>query len=290
MRAFSRLVFAYVILASLPASADSLTRLWVSGKGVDRPDCGALASPCRQIKYALDNNLVSAGGEIDVLDPAGFAPFWIKFKVSIINDGVGAASVQQMAAGGASAITISIGANDTVYLRGFSLEGANVFSDGVNIGSLGAVVIERFVVQNFQAGVTRSVLSGVSTLTVADSTFVGNDTGVFIQGIGIGTGNAYGLVRNSSFVKNSTGIRANASGGNAAVTIDNCAAHQNGTGNAATGSPQSSVRLSRSLATDNTSGISLSNGAVALSFGDNRIYGNLLDVDPPGAIPVISTR
>ena len=45
-------------------------RTWISGKGVDQAGCGPVATPCRTLQYAHDNT--NAGGEINVLDPAGY--------------------------------------------------------------------------------------------------------------------------------------------------------------------------------------------------------------------------
>src|SRR5579883_3541898 len=114
-------VSAGVILtfASFAALASALpTRTWVSGKGSDSGSC-SLASPCRTFAYAIAQT--AAGGEIDVLDPAGYGALTITQSISIVNDGVGEAGVQ--AGSGGAAITINAGASDVIQLRGLTIEG-----------------------------------------------------------------------------------------------------------------------------------------------------------------------
>jgi hypothetical protein len=56
-------------LSVAPAQAGP-NRTFVSGKGTDSGTC-AYAAPCRTFAFALTQT--AAGGEIDVLDPAGLA-------------------------------------------------------------------------------------------------------------------------------------------------------------------------------------------------------------------------
>ena len=51
-------------------------RTWISGHGADQAGCGPVASPCRTLQYAHDQT--SPGGEIDVLDPAGYGSLIIE--------------------------------------------------------------------------------------------------------------------------------------------------------------------------------------------------------------------
>jgi hypothetical protein len=141
---------AATVLAVLAVQAAqaSINRVWVSAHGVDGPSCGAVTSPCRQIKYALDNNIVSPGGEIDILDPSGFAPFTMAYAVSIVNDGVGTASIQQGAVG-QNAITITAGPTDVIHLRGLSLEGLGTANAGIFLNSAGNVTIINCVARHF---------------------------------------------------------------------------------------------------------------------------------------------
>ena len=77
-------------LAAPAAEASGVARAWVSGKGTDVSGCGAPTHPCRSLQYVHDN-IIEAGGEIDVLDAAGYGAITITKSISIVNDGVGVA-------------------------------------------------------------------------------------------------------------------------------------------------------------------------------------------------------
>ena len=91
--AFTAATLAALLLVTSPAHAGTSNRAWVSGHGTDAAGCGAPTSPCRSFQYVV-NSVIAAGGEIDVLDPAGYGAVTIPFALSIINDGVGTAGVQ----------------------------------------------------------------------------------------------------------------------------------------------------------------------------------------------------
>src|SRR5579884_593231 len=164
-------VSAGVILtfASFAALASALpTRTWVSGKGGDSGSC-SLASPCRTFAYAITQT--AAGGEIDVLDPAGYGALTITKAISIVNDGVGEAGVQ--AGSGADAITINAGTTDAVHLRGLTIEGAKIAANGVTFNTAGSLSVVNCVVRNFtNAGI--NIRPGAATLFF--STFNISDT------------------------------------------------------------------------------------------------------------------
>jgi hypothetical protein len=94
-------------LSAAPAQAGP-NRTWVSGTGTDRGACTRPA-PCRTFAFALTQT--AAGGEIDVLDPAGYGAVTITKAISIVNDGVGVAAI---GAGSGNGITINAGASDSV--------------------------------------------------------------------------------------------------------------------------------------------------------------------------------
>src|SRR5580692_10663600 len=107
------------LIASItPAQAGTANRVWVSGHGVDQAGCGAPTAPCRSLQYVHDN-IVGAGGEIDILDPAGYGAVTITKAISIVNDGVGTAGVQSSSGNG---ITINAGPADAIYLRGLTID------------------------------------------------------------------------------------------------------------------------------------------------------------------------
>src|ERR1700686_3123745 len=70
-------------LPTLPAQAQN-ARSFVSSTGSGANNC-SLTAPCRSFvgAYAQTN----AGGEIDVLNTAGYGPLTITGAISIVNDG-----------------------------------------------------------------------------------------------------------------------------------------------------------------------------------------------------------
>ena len=144
-------VFAATFLLSgllaVPAVA-ATSQVWVSGHGADASGCGATSAPCRSFQYAHDK--IVAGGEIDVLDAADYGPVTITKGVSIVNDGVGAATIVQSAAG-MNAITINAGASDTIHLRGLSFNGLGVAANGIHLKSGARLDIVNCVVRRFMS-------------------------------------------------------------------------------------------------------------------------------------------
>ena len=153
------------------------TRTWVSGKGLDTNPC-SLAAPCRTFAYAITQT--AAGGEIDVLDPAGYGALTINKSISIVNDGVGTAGVQ--AASGAVAITINAGASDTIHLRGLTIEGGGTGAYGIQFLSGGALAIVNCAVRHFTSVGIFLLPNTTSTFSITN-TFVSDNgsTGLLIS-------------------------------------------------------------------------------------------------------------
>src|SRR5476649_1330864 len=103
------------VFASAPAYAQA-TRTWVSGVGDDVNPCSRTA-PCKTFAGAISKT--AAGGEINVLDPGGFGGVTITKSISIEADGV----IAGVLVTGANAIIVSAGPNDSVVLRGLTIEG-----------------------------------------------------------------------------------------------------------------------------------------------------------------------
>ncbi len=219
MKRFSiAVIFLTTAFAAEPAQA-ALNRVWVSSKGVDGLSCGSAVSPCRQIKYALDNGLVSPGGEIVVYDSSAFSPFSVAQSVSVINDGAGTTTIQQPTAG-QNAITISSTTPIKVTLKGLNLDGLGSGGNGVAVTSSlpagassgGEVIILDCLIKNFaDSGVSiKPTLSGAGTrplmvALVSDSTLLGNATNGMIIAPAIDV--SYTVSR-STFEGNQTGLRA----------------------------------------------------------------------------------
>lgn len=118
-----------ILMNATPASALS-NRTFVSGVGSDTNPC-TRTSPCRTFQRAHD--ATSAGGEIAVLDAAGYGPVAINKAISIINDGAGEAGISQ------GSITINAGASDAISLRGITVNGQGASGNGIDFQSGGAL-------------------------------------------------------------------------------------------------------------------------------------------------------
>ena len=125
-----------------PAQAQ-LSRTFVSAaSGNDTNNCDR-PTPCRSFQGAHDKT--NPDGEITVLDPGGYGAVTITKSISIVDDGVGEASV--LVSGGVTGITITAGAASYVNLRGITIQGIGfgggtglVFNSGFSLTMSNCVV------------------------------------------------------------------------------------------------------------------------------------------------------
>ena len=279
-------------VAAAPAWAQTAHRAWVSGHGTDSAGCGAPTAACRSLQYAHDH-IVAAGGEIDILDPAGYGALTITKAISIVNDGVGTAGVQAASGNG---ITINVGPNDKVYLRGLSIDGVGTGLFGIELTSAGNLTVLGCVVRHFAGhGIELEPLAGfpviaISGTVTADNLFSGIDyqppsgnaaTVLTVDqdfavnnGIGIET-----LPPASGFVQLTVGrsvFNANDIGaliaGDVIASLDSSAFNVN-SGNGVAVQTGATVLLSRSVVAQNgTAGVGIS--GTAYTTQDNRIFRN----------------
>ena len=184
------LLFACLaVIAALhvgPAQAQA-TRTFVVAQGSDGNPC-TFALPCRTFQHAHD--VVASGGEIDVLDPAGYGALTITKAISIQGHGYAGITVSPFATG----ITINAGAQDDVSLRGLLIDGAvngGVGGGyGVQLNTAQSLKIQECVLRNFiNAGVYAPPASASMTLTILNSVIVGNNN---YQNYGIAIGGGAG--------------------------------------------------------------------------------------------------
>ena len=138
------------------------TRVFVAAQGLDANPC-TFAAPCRTLQHAHDT--VAAGGEIDVLDPAGYGAVTITKSISIQAHGFAGISVP----GGTTGIIINAGLNDYVNLNGLIIEGAGIALNGISFFAGGALMIENCVVRNVTTTAIAFVPSSTSSLTVSNT-------------------------------------------------------------------------------------------------------------------------
>jgi hypothetical protein len=287
---------------SAPAQAGP-NRTWVSGHGTDSGGC-ALVAPCRTFAFALTQT--AAGGEIDVLDPAGYGTVTITKAISIVNDGVGTAVI--LAPTG-NAITINAGANDSVHLRGLTIEalgiGGGTGANGIQFNTGGNLAIENCVVRDFAQSGINIAPSTSSSFSVSNTIASNNSSGISVgpSGSAVVTGvlskvtannNGRGIsVVSLSGSSNVTIVDSEASNNNrfaaisatvgvfagagGTVMVRNVVASYNGTGVNGIGlwaEDSAILRVAHSVVTGNGTGVSTSPAGTIQSYGDNDIDGN----------------
>ena len=278
----------FTLLATFPAMAGP--RSFVSGLGNDA-NPGTREQPKRTFASAL--TVTDAGGEVVVLDSAGFASstLTINKSVSIIAP-PGLYAGVRVASG--TAIKITAGVDDIVVLRGLSITGAGgVGGSGINLTAAGAVHIENCVISGFRSSdpvvpAHGIVCAGAREIfikdTIARENFNGIDAtagmlsldrvrieGNQENGLLIGAG-VKAVIGHSVASGNLLGLVAQGSG--AELSMEDCtAAHNEYAGifiqTGALG------RLSNSTVINNGSGVVLSQSSAILeSRQNNTVRGN----------------
>ena len=208
--------FALILLAAAPAQA-LVNRAWVSGHGADDAGCGAPTSPCRSFQYVHDN-IIAAGGEIDVLDPAGYGAVRITKALSIVNDGVGTAGTQTSSPG-QDGIDINTGPNDLVLLKGLTVDGVGTGGVGINLQSASRLVVIDCTIEGFGAAdpygvgiaIAPGTASGTARFTISNTKVVNNAlAGIFVAPnfYASGASGASGTIKNLVASNNLIGVYA----------------------------------------------------------------------------------
>lgn len=298
-RAAVALVGLAVLLPAAPANAQ-LARTFVSANGADANNCSRM-QPCRTFQGAHDKT--NSGGEINVLDPAGYGVVTITKALSIVNDGVGSAGV--LVGSGQTGIIINAGSLDAVNLRGLIIEGAGLGQKGIVFNSGKSLTIENCVVRGLtgvnDAGI-RFAPNASSNLAVSNTLVVNNaGTGIEIAPGGSAVvGAAFNRVESHnnggfgiSLIKFATNAAINATAtesvatGNyggffalangppfARLTVVRSVAANNTNFGVGANSGGANVRLAQSTVTGNPNAWSIGNGGVVESYGDNYVDGN----------------
>ena len=289
-------------LFAAPAQA-LRARVFVSKTGADVGGC-SFSAPCQSLIFAY--NAVLPGGEITMLDSAGYEPLTINKALTI----TGPAGVEAGIAvpSGGTAITISAGPTDAVVLRGLTLTGGGVGYNGIVFNSGGSLTIDNCIVRNFAYdGSTATTGNGVlivpnsatmilvvTNTTVSDNGNVGlyylpqsgasivptratidhvvatnNQYGIVIDASHLGISNITDAISSSVANNNrSTGI-AIGSGSQASVrvSIDGTEASNNSLYGITAGGSGAEVLLGRSVITNNSF-----NGIINDTLPPNTFY------------------
>jgi hypothetical protein len=167
------LIVAAIVVGShiRQASAQS-TRTFVSGHGSDTGSC-ALVTPCRTLNYAVTQT--SAGGEVAVLDTAGYGPVMVSKSISITaQEGIEAGIAVTSPTNG---VTVSAGPNDVVNLRGLILTGSGVGVNGIQFNSGKSLTIQNCSIRGFtSSGIF--LVPGASSIAVFDTILSNNEDGI----------------------------------------------------------------------------------------------------------------
>jgi hypothetical protein len=167
-------------LCTAPVQAQ--TRVFVAAQGSDANPC-SFALPCRTFQHAHDT--VAAGGEIDVLDPAGYGALTINKSISIQGHGFSG-----ITAPAGNAISISAGATDKINLRGLLIDGLGTGNHGISFLAGGSVEIQDSVVRNFADVCIDAEPAGSAVLLISGthvSLAGGLTEGIFVRPSGAGT-------------------------------------------------------------------------------------------------------
>jgi hypothetical protein len=280
------------------APAQAQARVFVAAQGSDSNPC-TFALPCRTFQHAHD--IVVAGGEIDVLDPAGYGSLTITKALSVQGHGY---------SGITGIITINAGPSDNVNLRGLLIEGSVLFTTGaslniqesvirnsgpthgINFAATGAskLIMSQTLISDIGSGfnaINIGPTGGGSAIVVLDHVALDNaSTGLTIFG-----NNTVGSIKVTiadSAVSNmgSSGISASSDTGPTQVMVRNCTIFNAGVA-IAVNQIAAVVRLTKSTITGNLNGLGAGTGGQLISYGDNNVDGNTTDFvgAPTSTIP-----
>jgi hypothetical protein len=276
-----------LLVASSPALA-SASRTFVSGVGTDTGAC-TTTEPCRTFAYALTQTAPS--GEIIVLSSAGYGAVTINKAVSIINT----SNFAGVTVTSGDGITINAGTNDSVVIRGITVDGGGTGSSGITFNSGGKLTIDQCNLQNLtNGGIYLPPTSGNSNIIITNTTATNNYAGVYYLTQDSNSGTIAITIDRLSANNNGVGVLVNNNGGTvsldisnsvasgnssagyyfirASASLDTSYASANGVGVYAT--LATTLALGRSVLMNNTGyGLQFS-GSTVNSYKDNRIAGN----------------
>jgi hypothetical protein len=264
------------LVAASTAQAQSAHRAWVSGHGTDSAGCGAPTAPCRSLQYTHDH-VVAAGGEIDILDPAGYGALNITKAISVINDGVGTAGVQ---ATSGNAITINAASSAAVILRGLDIEGVGA-ADGIRFTAGGTLTVQDCTMNGFLgAGLLyEPKTSGylfVSNSRVTNNVNYGIDVFPLINS---GTATVLATISRIEAVNDGLGVNVDSTSSgqdvNVSVALTDSVMSNNSSAGAASGASLATTFLMVRNSTLANNHIGVLQGGGGLDVGHSMVTGNV---------------
>ncbi len=303
-----------LFIVSLPVHA--AWRTFVASTGNDANPC-SLTQPCRGFARALTQTY--AGGEVIVLDSAGYGPVWIGLPVSIIAPPGVYAGISVSSAGTATGVEI-IGPAAKVVLRGLSIiSTSGSLADtggkyGIRMTSGTELSVEDCVIAGFVGDASGVYGTGVSIETQASVRISGTVIRGNRYGVNVGFGATANVV-NSQIVNNGEeGIQVYGGSSGATTNIHIADTLVSGSsfcilnyaapstfgyifatrvtvtacGHAIANDPPGSgtTTVSNSMVTGNAFGLTASSGTL-FTLGNNHVNGNTANTN--GSVTTIGT-
>lgn len=280
-------VLFVALLAGVHSAAHAqATRTWVSGVGDDANPCSRTA-PCKTFAGAISKT--AAGGIIDALDPAGYGAVTITKSIQIESVG----NIASALVSGTNGIVINAGPTDTVSLRGLSINGIGAGLSGIRLLRAGKLIVENTNIDGFTQNGIDVVPTANAQVSLRNVTVTGSGnaavwvfptagtTTIELDNVNLSNGK-YGLyvvsgrasLKNSVVSANSShGVCASSNGTPVRIGVDDSLVSDNaGVGIRSVGAA-SSIYVSRTNVTGNTTGLGPLTGAL-VSYGNNRIFEN----------------
>lgn len=313
MNRYARFAAAAVAVFACASAYAVAPRTFVASYGADTNAC-SIGAPCRSFGAAIAQT--SAGGEVLILDSAGYGPVTITQAVSIIAPSGIYAGISVL---GGTAPTIGINvtapAGALVMLRGLAINkvGGNG-ATGIHFGSGGGLIVDRCIITGFPTGISHVASGNLSVLDtqIRDGSFgirasAGAGTAAFLverstienmtasgveaddNGMGVVNDSMLSNIRSAS--ANGVGIIAVALSGNSAVTVNRTAITRSDLGVGAFGFPggfQATATASRTVVTESGAGF-ISINAFTTGIGIMYSYQNNMEDGngTPSSTPVL---
>ena len=294
-RVLFRFVVAALVFTAVPALAALPQRTFVASTGNDANPC-SITSPCRGFAAAVA--LTNAGGEVIVLDSAGYGPVAITQSVSIIAPAGVYAGISVTTGDG---ITVNAGAADKVVLRGLIINGQGG-AYGIRVSAGKQINIEDCTIGNLATAgilveggtvthIARTVVRGVTnfgiwaspssavtlalTVTDSDVTDNGNAAGIYIAPVVPGSVVNAALTRVTSSNNAGSGFGVNTnSAGTATLALQDSSGNGNGgTGVFVSGTNAIAIVSGSSFASNTAADLGQFPGGVLRTAGNNALTG-----------------
>jgi hypothetical protein len=257
-------------LALASAAQAQASRTWVSGVGDDVNPCSRTA-PCKTFAGAISKT--AEGGEIDVLDPAGYGTLTINKAITV--DGGTGSGWASVLASGLSGMTVNVTtgthvSDAIVILRNITFNGISqspsaAGTNGINYLKAAQLHVENCVFENFSTtGITANLGTTTGNLTVQDCVFDNVGTAVLSNA----TAPAFSVIQfeHNRVIGDANGVNANSS--TFATVRDSYFGGVTGANGGVRAAAGCTVNVENSMFANNNIGANVAGGTVRLSNND----------------------